>query len=116
MNIGNPLSSLGNLNQKINSTSSQSPNTSPIADYTGWGAGISFLGQPFAFYLGLIAFLFLLKWFGEHPNTPIDPRHIHIGGYDMMAVGVSAIVFIVGAKLLLNRYPVMGLTQVINYA
>jgi hypothetical protein len=112
------MSSLGGLNLQTFSSGGASPSgasTDAVAAYSGPGGAISFLGQPFSFYLGMIALLFALKWFSEHPNTPIDPAHLHIGGYDLMAVGVSAVVFIVTMKLILNKYQVMGLTQLFNY-
>jgi hypothetical protein len=112
------MSSLGGLNLQTFTSAGASPSgktTDSVATYAGPGAAISFLGQPFSFYLGMIALLFLLKWFGEHPNTPINPAHLHIGGYDLVAVGVASVVFIATMKLLLNRYPVMGLTQFFNY-
>jgi hypothetical protein len=114
-NIGNPYSPFGGLSMLSTSAEPKKDSGGEFATYTGPGAGISFLNQPFAFYLGIIALLFLLKYFSENPNTPINPAHVHIGGYNVLAVGTVSIFFIVTLKVFLNRYPIMGLTDVINY-
>lgn len=81
------------------------------AAYDGPLAGVSVLGQPFVLYLGMIALLFLLKFLSEHDSSALDPADLHIGGYNVLAVGVTASVFIVGLKVLTAKYPIPGLSQ-----
>jgi hypothetical protein len=74
----------------------------------------NFLGEPLWFYAGLIAILGAWKFIGEHENSNINPAHLHIGGYNLVGVTVTAIVGIVLLKMLVNRWQVPGLTQLIN--
>ena len=82
--------------------------------YSGPFAGSSFLGQPFAVWLGMILILVLLKFLSESPKTSINPAKIEIGGYNFIAVGVSAAVFTMLLKIIFNKFPVPGITQFAN--
>jgi hypothetical protein len=62
-----------------------------------------------------VLILFLLKFLSEHDRTELDPAHVHIGGYNLLAVGVTAVVFIVMFKVLFNRWHVPGLTELANF-
>lgn len=84
--------------------------------YSGPLAARSFVGEPFAVWLGMILILVLLKFLTEHPSAKIlghnvNPAHIRIGGYNFLAIGVSASIFLVMFKVLVNRYKVPGLTE-----
>jgi hypothetical protein len=76
----------------------------------------SILGQPMAWWVGLALLLLLFKFISEHERLPFNPAHVHIGGYNFAAITVNAIVGIVLLKAIFNRWPVYGLTQVINAA
>jgi len=104
--VGGP----GNVKDETSMSGARTGFLSGVMD----SGGQQFLGQPLVWFIGLFAFLGLAKWFGEHPKTPINPEHVHVGGYNFFTVGVIAIVFIAASKLILNRYPVPGLYQVVN--
>lgn len=82
--------------------------------YNFIGANATLLGQPFVWFLGLFALLGIAKWFGEHPDSPINPEHIHVGGYNWFVGGVIAVTFIAFGKMIVNRYPIPGVTQIFN--
>lgn len=82
--------------------------------YNGPLSGYSFLSEPFAVWLGLILVLFLFKFLSESPKTSINPAKIEIGGYNWLAIGVSAATFIMIFKVAFNRVMVPGLTEFAN--
>ncbi len=82
--------------------------------YNGVGSGYSFLNEPFAVWLGMILLLMALKFLSESPKTSINPAKIEIGGYNWLAVGVSAATFITIFKVIFNRWQVPGLTEYAN--
>lgn len=86
-------------------------------DYTGPLAQTSFLGQPFAFYLGMFLLLFLFKFLNEHDKSPIgrEVSGIHIGAGNVLTITVAAMVGIATAKLIFTRFQVPGLSQFVNY-
>ncbi|MEM3469829.1 MAG: hypothetical protein QXZ36_03685 [Thermoproteota archaeon] len=73
-------------------------------------------GQPMIVYFGLLIVLFLAKWVSEHPDTKIEPAHLHIGGYNVAMVTLIAILGIDAMKIIVDRFPVPGLYQVVNFA
>lgn len=86
------------------------------ATYSGPFAGTTLLGQPFAVFLGAVALLAAFKFIGEHERVPsIRPAHMQIGGYNVLAVTITAMVGIVTAKLLSARWPIPGVAQFVNF-
>lgn len=90
-------------------------NTTTPGQYTGPFASSSFLGAPFAIYLGMILLLVLFKFLSEHNDIPLEPADLHIGPYNLLAVTVTAMVGITTVKVLANKFPVPGLIQVANF-
>jgi len=84
--------------------------------YVGPYADKNLLGEPFAVWLGMIGLLVLLGWFSSRPSTlgGANPAYIKIGGYNVLAVGISAAVFILLLKVLANRFPTPGFTDFAN--
>lgn len=84
--------------------------------YTGPLADRSLLGEPMAVWLGMIGLLIALGWFSSRPSTlgGANPAYIKIGGYNFLAVGVSAAVFVVLLKVLANKFPTPGFTDFAN--
>lgn len=83
--------------------------------YVGYLDNKTVLGQPFAIWLGMVLLLFFFKWFSEHDKTPFQPMEMAISGYNVIAVGVAATVFIVILKVIVNRYPIPGLLEFANF-
>ncbi|MHA2642968.1 MAG: hypothetical protein V2G41_10005 [bacterium JZ-2024 1] len=65
--------------------------------------------------IGLVVLLLILKFVGEHESTAIKPAHISIGGYNLLAVGVTAVVFIALMKLIFMRYTVPGISPLMKF-
>lgn len=84
-------------------------------DYTGPLAGTSILGTPIAVFVGMVLLLALGKFLSEHDNLPFEPADLHIGPYNILAVGITAVVFITTLKVFANKYPVPGLLQLANF-
>lgn len=67
-------------------------------------SGSGFVGQPVRFWVGLVVLWVAWKFLGEHERTSINPANIHLGGYDLVAVGLSWVVFWTLTKLVVNRW------------
>jgi len=89
--------------------------TPSAQQYNGYFANASILGTPFTVFLGLILLLAFFKFFSENDATELDPFDFRVSGYNVAAVGVSAVVFIVLFKVVANRYPIPGLTDIANF-
>lgn len=85
------------------------------ATYDGPFAGTSILGQPIVLYIGAILLLVALKFLSEHDATELDPADLHIGGYNVLAVGTTAVLFIVAGKVITAKYAIPGLSQLFAY-
>jgi hypothetical protein len=86
----------------------------PAGTYSGPYSTKQFLGEPFAVFLGMVLLLFLLKFFSERSGILGVPSHVRIGGYNFLAVGISAAIFIVLMKIIFNAYKIPGLTEFTN--
>lgn len=116
--LGTGLDSL-NVTAPIGPMDGQSAAAINLSNYSGPFSSlfsINFLGQPLVWLLGLMVLLGLTKIFSEHPSSPISPAHIHIGGYNWWTITVASISGIVIMKLIFNRWPVPGITQLVNAA
>lgn len=71
---------------------------------------------PVTFLIGLIGLLVLMKVLGESSKTDIEPAHLHIGGYNLVAVTVTSVVGIVLLKVIFNKFQVPGITDLVNAA
>ena len=92
------------------------PAEEPVFTQKGLNLQGYLLGQPVIMYVGLILVLFLLKLYGEHPDTVPELAHVHIGGYNVITITLVAILGIDAAKILMAKWPVPGLAQVVNMA
>ena len=71
---------------------------------------------PVSYLIGMILLLFVLKFLGDSDALEaIQPAHLDIGGYNVLTVTVVAVVGIASLKLILNRWQVRGLTDLINF-
>jgi hypothetical protein len=78
----------------------------------GGGAAIS----PVTYLIGIIGVIVLMKLLGESTKTDVQPAHIKIGGYNVIVIALIAITGSVGLKLVFNKFPVPGLTELVNAA
>lgn len=85
--------------------------TDPAA-YVGPFADKRLLGEPFAFYVGLVLLLVLLRFASEHSDMP-QGANMRVNVYNMLAVGLSSIITIITLKLVFAKYPVPGISPLI---
>lgn len=88
------------------------------ADEAVKGLTLSAVGEtpsPITVLIGAIGLLLVLKVIGELSETAIKPAHMSIGGYNILAVSVTAIVGIAILKLIFNRWQFPGITPLINF-
>lgn len=64
----------------------------------------------------IVLVIIALKFAVDHEKSGIEPAFVGIGVYNWVAVGLMAMVFLVVAKTLANKYPVPGLSHIINAA
>ena len=81
--------------------------------YTGPLASSSFAGEPAAVWVGMLALLFIIGWYGRHADTLGGeiPRDIRVGLYNWLAVGVMAATFFLIGKIVFVKFPVPGVTN-----
>jgi hypothetical protein len=65
---------------------------------------------------GIFLLLVLAKVGSEHEKSGMQPHLMGVGVWNFVVVGILAVLFLVSSKAILNKYPVPGLTQVINAA
>jgi hypothetical protein len=82
--------------------------------YNGPLSSMQFGGEPFGYWLGLILILIVLKFFSESPKTSINPAKIEVGGYNWLTIGIISVTFISIFKVLVNKFPLPGLTELGN--
>lgn len=71
---------------------------------------------PVTILVGLIGLLVVMKLLGESNSTKIQPAHIAIGGYNLIAVTVTSVIGIVLLKVVFNKFQVPGITDLVNAA
>jgi hypothetical protein len=64
----------------------------------------------------LVLLLVILKIASEHEKSGMEPHLMGIGVWNFIVVGILAVLFLVASKAILNKYPVSGLTQIVNAA
>lgn len=68
------------------------------------------------YFIGFIVLLAVMKYASEHEKAKMDPKILRIGVWNFFSVGILATFFIVGFKVILAKYPVAGLSQIIGAA
>lgn len=81
---------------------------------TPYSLGKSGTITPITFLIGLIGLLVIMRVIGDSDKTDIQPAHIQIGGFNLLAVTTAAVVGIVSLKLIFNRWYIPGVTDLIN--
>jgi hypothetical protein len=72
------------------------------------------LGQPFGWYVGLLIFVLALFWLNHSKWAQKSPGAIRGSLANVLIIGISAVLFIAGSKVLLTRYPVKGLSTLVG--
>lgn len=73
-----------------------------------------FVGEPLGVWVGAIILLFVLKFLSERKDSKLNPAYIKIGGYNVLAITLSAMIGIILLKVIFNKFQVPGVTQFAN--
>ena len=103
--------SMGDVNTVLPSTGE------PMSDYMDAKTGdvtpkVNYLWYLLAIFLLLV----LLKYASEHEKTDMQPAIAGIGVYNFVVIGIMAMLFSIVGKVIFNKYPVKGVTQLFNMA
>lgn len=94
ISVGSPISNF-RMDGPTRGGSTVQPQTAAAT-----GAGMP---SPVTWLVGAIILLFVLKFLGERESSPINPAHVHIGGYNVLTIFVIVVITVVGMKILVNR-------------
>lgn len=89
--------------------------TQPIGTKTDSG-----LSQPAQktgalwYLLGFVILIFAAKFLVEHEKSGLDPKIMGFGLFNMLAATIMVIPGIAVTKIVLNKYQVKGLTDLVN--
>lgn len=75
-------------------------------------------GTPFTVFLGFVFLLILFRVAEEYEGKlPLDPADLHIGPYNVFAIGITSMLFAALSKTLVNRYaPNSAIASFINFS
>lgn len=62
----------------------------------------------------IVALIIILKYATEHEKAGMDTKLVGIGVWNFIAIGLMAMLFLVVMKTINNKYPIVGLSDVIN--
>jgi hypothetical protein len=81
--------------------------------YSGPLSGSQFAGEPAAVWVGMLALLFVVGWYGRHVDTLGGeiPKDIRVGFYNWLTVGIMAATFFLLGKVVFTKYPIPGVTS-----
>jgi hypothetical protein len=71
---------------------------------------VNYLWYILAIFLLLVA----LKYASQHERSGMQPAIAGIGVYNYIVIGIMSMLFIITAKVILNKYQVKGLTTLVN--
>src|SRR6202165_1030205 len=75
---------------------------------------IGMQGSPVPWIVAIIVVLIVLRFTTEKFDNSADYANLKVSAYSIMVITLSAIIGIPIAKLLFNRFPVPGLTTLVN--
>ena len=64
----------------------------------------------------VVLLLIILKIGSEHEKAGMETHLMGIGVWNFIVVGILALLFLVSSRAILNKYPVQGLTTLVNAA
>lgn len=114
-NGGSTASAAGALNQNTNviaTTVDDSGVTNGVATIAGTPS-IDSGGKGLVWWVGVVALLIATVFIGRKAGGPEDFRNIRPTFYNFLAITLTAVVGIVGLKVIFTKYRVTGLSDVI---
>lgn len=102
-----------------NASSSSAPAQEAIGDsiapveYSGPLAGKTIGGEPAAVFIGMLAILFIIGWYGRNTDTlgGAIPQDLRVGLYNWLTVGIMAATFFVIGKVVFTKFPIPGVSS-----
>lgn len=70
--------------------------------------------NPLWYLLAIVILLGVLKFAMEHEKSGLDPKIVGIGVANFVVIGVMATLWIAVEKIIVNKWHVNGLTDLIN--
>ncbi len=64
----------------------------------------------------IVLLLVILKIASEHEKAGMETHLMGIGVWNFLVVGILALLFLVAMRAIFNKYPVSGITQIVNAA
>lgn len=105
-------------NPNLSEAAATDANGNVVASGTAAAAGSAatkgFLGQPFTWFLVLIALLIGLKFIAQKFGEGEDFKSIRVSMHNVIIISIAAIIGIGFFKVILNRWKVPGLTTYVN--
>lgn len=68
-----------------------------------------YAGEPLSVWIWFIVLLLGLKYLSEKPESKYNPAYIKIGGYNVLAIGLTATAFILAIKVISIYLPFPGI-------
>lgn len=86
----------------------------PVAAGAAPAGGL--LGQPLTWWAGLIVLWLALGFVARRAGEEREFTNVRISAYNILSITFAAIIGIVGLKTLFNRFPIPGVTTLVNSA
>lgn len=65
------------------------------------------------YLLGVFILLVVIKILSEHEKSKLNPSIMGIGVFNFVVIGIMAMLFMVVAKIIFNKYYVKGITELV---
>jgi len=78
------------------------------------GASRGLFGRPITWYVTLIVLFFALSFVAKKAGGEEDFKNISLSGYNFLTITITAMLGFTLAKVLVNKFPVPGLTDFVN--
>lgn len=73
-------------------------------------------GHPLAWWVALAVLFAAFVFVGRKVGTAESFSNIRFNAYNIVGIGLASVLFITVAKILVTKYPVPGLTQIVQAA
>ncbi len=110
---GGTVASAGGAMSGSTTSLSPDPVTGSIAPVVATGSSLSMSGKSVYWWLGIVALLVLMVSVARKAGGAEDFKSIRPTAYNFLTITLTAIVGIVGAKVLATKYRIPGASDVI---
>lgn len=67
------------------------------------------------YFAAIVAFLIVLKYASEHEKSEFQPSLVGIGVWNFVTIGIMAMLFLATMKVIVNKYHIKGVTDLVNF-